>query len=80
MAFVRAIEGGHSNGITKSNFTLLDSSLPSDKRQLTLAHEFVHFLSGSGIVKVNDHDDKQSDLLFKTAPHGIVCVKIASKG
>lgn len=75
VAFVWGIDGAHSNGITKSNFTLIQSSLPSEKRDLTIAHEFVHFLSGSGIVTVGDHDDRQSDLLFKTAPHGIMLRK-----
>lgn len=69
--FVWSIAGGHSNGITRSNVTLLDASLSLEKRPITLAHEFVHFLSGSGVVTVGDHDDQNSDLLFRTAPHGI---------
>lgn len=75
VAFAWTIAGGHTNGITKSNVCLLDSSLIGQKREITLAHEFVHFLSGSGIVKVNDHDNQQNDLLFKIAPHGIMMRK-----
>lgn len=72
VAFVWAIDGGrHTNGITKGNFTLLDAALKEDHRQVTLAHEFVHFLSGSGVVTVNDHDDQHADLMFKHWPHGI---------
>lgn len=73
--FVWGIDGPHSNGITKSNVTLLQASAADDKRDITLAHEFVHFLSASGIVTVGDHDDRPSDLLFKTAPHGIAMRK-----
>jgi hypothetical protein len=69
--FVWAIDGPHSNGITKSNVTLLDASLAENKRPITLAHEFVHFLCGSGIVTVTDHDDQQDDLMFRTYPHGL---------
>jgi len=71
VVFVWVIEGAHSNGITKTNTTLLEASLSLGKRPLTLAHEFVHFLSGSGVVTVGDHDDNETDLLFKSAPHGI---------
>jgi hypothetical protein len=75
VAFTWGIAGGHSNGITKSNVCLIQTSLAGQKREVTVAHEFVHFLSGSGIVKVNDHDDQNGDLLFKTAPHGIMMRK-----
>lgn len=71
VVFVWAIAGGHTNGITKNNTTLLQASLSLGKRPITLAHEFVHFLSGSGVITVGDHDDKETDLLFKSAPHGI---------
>jgi hypothetical protein len=73
VAFVRAIAGPHSNGITKVNFSLMRSSLSGVKRELTLAHEFVHFLSGTGGsgAPPKSHDDKVTDLMFKTAPHGI---------
>ena len=69
--FVWGIDGPHSNGITKSNVTMIDASITTEKREITLAHEFVHFLSGGGIVTVGDHDTQQDDLMFKTAPHGI---------
>jgi len=75
VAFAWRIAGGHTNGITKSNVCLIDNSLSGQKREITLAHEFVHFLSGSGIVKVNDHDRQENDLLFKIAPHGIMMRK-----
>jgi hypothetical protein len=73
--FVWGISGTHTNGITKSNVTFLDASLPVEKRDTTLAHEFVHFLSGSGIVTTSDHDGQKSDLMFKTAPHGLMLRK-----
>jgi hypothetical protein len=69
--FVWAIDGPHSNGITKSNTTLLRADLSEAHRAITLAHEFGHFLSGSGVVTIGDHDDRHSDLMFKTFPHGI---------
>src|SRR5215475_1894216 len=75
VAFAWKIAGGHTNGITKSNVCLLDASLSGQKREITLAHEFVHFLSGSGIVNMNDHDNQENDLLFKIAPHGIMLRK-----
>lgn len=71
VVFVWAIMGSHTNGSTKLNTTLLDFSLHVDSRALTLAHEYAHFLSGSGVITVGDHDPAQTDLLFKTAPHGI---------
>jgi hypothetical protein len=71
VAFVWGISGGHANGITKSNFSLLQAGRTGTKREVTLCHEFVHFLSGGGIVRPSDHDDQPSDLMFKTAPHGI---------
>jgi hypothetical protein len=71
VAFVWGLAEGHPNGITKSNFSLLQADLRDTQREVTLAHEFVHFLSGGGIVNVNDHDDLVSDLMFKTSPHGI---------
>ena len=71
VVFVWSIDGPHTNGITRSNVTLLEASLSEEKRDLTLAHEFVHFLSGGGVVTIGDHDERQSDLMFKTAPHGI---------
>ena len=75
VAFAWKIAGSHTNGVTKSNVCLLDASLAGQKREMTLAHEFVHFLSGSGIIKNNDHDSNESDLLYKTAPHGIMLRK-----
>lgn len=70
IVFVWGIDGGHSRGITHTNVTLIQSNLGS-ARSITLAHEFAHFLSGSGIITVGDHDSDISDLLFKQFPHGI---------
>jgi hypothetical protein len=55
-----------TRGSTISNYTLLLASLAHMDRVITLAHEFVHFLSGS-----HGHDSKNSDLMFETFPHGI---------
>jgi hypothetical protein len=70
VGFVWGISGPRSNGTTKTNFTLLKNGLGDAKRQVTLSHEFVHFLTG-GMDTKHDHDDRQSDLMFESAPHGI---------
>ncbi|HEY0777265.1 MAG TPA: hypothetical protein VGD56_04785 [Gemmatirosa sp.] len=70
VAFGWDIDGGHPRGSTMTNVAVIRSDLKSS-RSVTLAHEFVHFLSGSGIVTKDDHDSESSDLLFKSFPHGI---------
>ncbi|MGL4325566.1 MAG: hypothetical protein ACRCTD_16140 [Beijerinckiaceae bacterium] len=75
VAFTWGISGGGANGVTKSNLCLLQASLQPEKREITLAHEFVHFLSGSGILIRNDHDELKSDLMYKDAPHGVMMRK-----
>jgi hypothetical protein len=65
--FVWKIDGSHTNGMTQGNVTLLDQSLPVNQRPLTLAHEFVHFLSVTG----SGHDSDLTDLMHITYPHGI---------
>jgi hypothetical protein len=69
--YVWGIDGAHSNGITRLNMTMINNALTNQYPEVTLAHEFVHFLSGSGIRRVDDHDPRREDLMFKTAPHGI---------
>jgi hypothetical protein len=54
------IDGPESGGITNTNITMLKGDLLKEHRETTLSHEFVHFLSGSGVVKVGDHDGERS--------------------
>jgi hypothetical protein len=56
-------------GATVPEFTLILSDLDKTQRILTLSHEFVHWLSDTSGTS---HDAKQSDLMFKTEPHGIM--------
>ncbi len=69
--FVWGIDGAHSNGITRVSMTMLNIALTNMYPEVTLAHEFVHFLSGGGMVRIHDHDPRREDLMFATAPHGV---------
>jgi hypothetical protein len=53
--------------------------LDAAKMPVTLAHEFVHFLSANpGLEAVNagGHDPLKDDLMFAPAPHGINIRKV----
>jgi len=75
VAFTWGIDSAHTNGITRTNFSLLQVSLSEIKRKLTAAHELVHFLSMPIGDTTTDHDDQKADLMFKTSPHGIMMRK-----
>ena len=73
--FSWALEDTTDLGNTFLNFTAILASQKEKDRDRTLSHELVHFLSGSGVIKRNDHDEKLTDLMYKSSPHGIMMRK-----
>jgi hypothetical protein len=62
-----------TRAITKGNITLVEIRILGDERglELTMAHEFVHYVCGDGIIQ-SGHDELKSDFMFPTSPHGIM--------
>jgi hypothetical protein len=75
VVFGPPIDGRPAGGITENNVTVLLADLAKDHREVTAAHEFVHFICGSGILVKGDHDGEKSDLMFASFPHGIMMRK-----